>query len=141
MSWSLILPFERPPKGLHSNDRPHWRTKARSTAEVRNLVVVLCRAQRIPPMQRVSVQVTWVVPDRRKRDADGPDPLTKVIYDAIGSDRGVSAHLVPDDTPEFMEKPRLVIEHQPGCTAHFRVDIQDITHRPEAIQAITERLN
>lgn len=142
MSWALELPFERPPKGLHSNDRVHWRTKSRSTKAIRELVTVLCRSQRIPKMQRVSVQVVWVVPTRHKRDADGPDPFCKVIYDAIGSDRGVSARLVPDDTPEFMDKPRLAIEHQPGVTAHFRVEVTDISNpfRPDAVDQITERL-
>lgn len=104
------------------------------------MVVHLCRAQRIPPMQRVSVAIVWVVPDARKRDADGPDPLSKVIYDAIGSDRGVSARLVTDDTPEFMDKPRLRIEHRPGDAAHFEITITDITHRPDAVDQITERL-
>jgi hypothetical protein len=142
MSWTLSLPYERPPKGLHSNDRVHWRTKGRSTKAVRELVTVLCRSQRIPKMQRASVQIFWVVPTRHKRDADGPDPMTKVIYDAIGSDRGVGARIVPDDTPEFMDKPRLVIEHQPGVTAHFRVEITDISNpfRPEAVDQITGRL-
>jgi hypothetical protein len=117
--------------------------KARSTKELRERVAVLCRVAKIPKIQRVSVQVVWVVPTRHKRDADGPDPMTKVIYDAIGSDRGVSARLVPDDTPEFMDKPRLVIEHQPGEVAHFRVEITDISNpfRPEEVdQLAKERL-
>ena len=123
--WTLKLPYPRPPEGLHANDRCHWRVKSQSTASVRDLVMMLCRSQRIPRMQRVSVQVVWVVPDRRKRDSDGPDPLCKVIYDAIGSDRGVSARLVPDDSPEFMDKPRLRIEHRPG-PAHFEIQIREV---------------
>lgn len=123
MTWTLELGYTRPPKGLHQNDRAHWRVKARSTKEVRELVTVLCRVAKIPKLQRVSVQVVWVVPTKHKRDEDGPDPLCKVIYDAIASDRGVSARIVQDDTKEFMDKPRLVIEHQPGELAHFRVEI------------------
>ena len=123
--WVLKLPYPRPPEGLHANDRCHWRVKAQSTASVRDLVMLLCRSQRIPKMQKVSVQVVWVVPDHRKRDADGPDPLCKVIYDSIGSDRGVSARLVPDDSPEFMDKPRLRIEHRPA-PAHFEIHIQEV---------------
>lgn len=142
MTWTLMLPYERPPKGLHSNDRAHHMVKARSAKEIRNVVTVLCRSQSVPKMQRVSVQVFWVVPTRHKRDADGPDPLCKVIYDAIGSDRGVGAQIVADDTPEFMDKPRLVIKHQPGVTAHFRVEITDISNpfRPDAVNGIAERL-
>lgn len=141
MSWALELPYERPPKGLHSNDRVHHMVKARSTKELRERVAVLCRVAKIPKMQRISVQVVWVVPTRHKRDADGPDPMAKAVYDAIGSDRGVSAHIVPDDTPEFMDKPRLVIEHVPGVKAHFRVEITDISNpfRPEAIDEVSRR--
>lgn len=124
--WTLKLPFPRPPEGLHANDRCHWRVKAQSTASVRDLVMLLCRSQRVPKMQRVSVQVVWVVPDHRKRDADNCAPLLKAIFDAIGSDRGTSAHLVPDDDPEHMVKPQLIIEHRPG-PAHFEIHIQEIT--------------
>lgn len=142
MNWTLALPFERPPKGLHANDRVHWRTKGRSTKQVRELVVLLCRSQQVPKLGRVSLQVVWVVPTRHKRDEDGPDPLCKAIYDAIGSDRGVSARIVQDDTKEFMDKPRLIIEHHPGVTAHFRVEITDISNpfRPEQVDQITGRL-
>lgn len=143
MTWILELPYDRPPKGLHSNDRVHHMVRARSTKELRERVAVLCRVAKIPKLQRISVQVVWVVPTRHKRDEDGPDPMCKVIYDAIGSDRGVSARIVQDDTKEFMDKPRLVIEHQPGALAHFRVEITDISHpfRPEQVDQLTkERL-
>ena len=143
MTWTLELPYERPPKGLHANDRVHHMVRARSAKELRERVAGLCRVAKIPKLQRISVQVVWVVPTRHKRDEDGPDPMCKVIYDAIGSDRGVSARIVQDDTKEFMDKPRLVIEHQPGETAHFRVEITDVSHpfRPEQVDQLTkERL-
>lgn len=143
MTWTLELPYERPPKGLHANDRVHHMVRARSAKEVRERVAVLCRVAKIPTLQRISVQVVWVVPTRHKRDEDGPDPMCKVIYDAIGSDRGVSARIVQDDTKEFMDKPRLVIEHRPGELAHFRVEITDVSHpfRPEGVDQLTkERL-
>lgn len=143
MTWTLELGYTRPPRGLHQNDRAHWRVKARPTKEVRELVTVLCRAAKIPKLQRVSVQVVWVVPTKHKRDEDGPDPLCKAIYDAIGSDRGVSARIVQDDTKEFMDKPRLVIEHRPGELAHFRVEITDLSNpfRPDVVDELTkERL-
>lgn len=109
MSWTLTLPYERPPKGLHSNDRVHHMVKARSTKNLRERIAVLCRVAKIPKMQRVSVQVVWVVPTRHKRDADGPDPMCK---------------------------------HQPGVTAHFRVELTDISNpfRPDAVDHIAERL-
>lgn len=141
-TWTLNLPHPRPPKGLSANDRCHWRVKAKATAEVRNLVVALARSARIPKLQRIQVDVVWVVTDKRKRDADGPDPMCKAIYDAIGSDRGVSAHIVADDSPEWMVKPRLRIELRPEDTPHFEITVTDISHRPDPIDQITaERIN
>lgn len=140
MSWSFTLPYERPPKGLHSNDRAHWRVKAKSTQEVRRLVALLARE--IPRMKRCGVQITWCVPDARKRDEDGPEGLCKAIYDALGSDRGISARIVPDDTSEFMEKPRLKIRIERGITAHFLVEVVDLSDPflPDNIRQLKERL-
>lgn len=138
MRWVLHLPYPRPPKGLSANDRAHWATKARATAEVRNLVVALARQARIPQLQRVQVEVVWVVSDKRRRDADGPDPLCKAIYDGLGADRGVSARIVPDDTPEWMQKPRLRIEYRPDDEPHFEVIVTDTSFRPDDIQQLTE---
>lgn len=136
--WSFELPYPRAPKGLHSNDRCHWRVKAKSTQEVRRLVALLGRS--IPPMERCAVQVTWVVGDRRKRDLDGPEPFLKGIFDALGSDRGVSARIVPDDDPAHMVKPRLAIEYVKGCTPFFRVDVTDLSNhfRPDPIDAVVK---
>lgn len=124
-SWSFDLPYTRPPRGLHANDRAHWRRKAKSTQEVRAAVFALTRAAHVPALERIRVDVEWVVPDRRKRDTDNVSPLLKAIYDGIGSDRGVSARIVEDDSPEFMSKPGATIRYEPGCTAHFTVTITE----------------
>lgn len=140
MTWTLELPYERPPKGLSANYRGHWAPKAKSTAEVRALVVALARNARIPTMCRMQVELVWVVTDNRKRDADNVFPLLKAAADALASDRGVSARLVPDDSPEWCVKIAPRIEKREGDTAHFELIITDITHRPDAINDITERL-
>lgn len=57
MTWTLELPYERPPKGLHANDRVHHMVRARSAKELRERVAVLCRVAKIPKLQRISVQV------------------------------------------------------------------------------------
>jgi hypothetical protein len=140
MSWTLKLPYERPPKGLSANYRGHWAPKARSTAEVRALVVTLARAAGIPTMGRMQVELVWVVTDNRKRDEDNAFPLLKVAADGLASDRGVSAHLVPDDSPEWCVKIAPRIEKRQDTTAHFELIVTDITHRPDAVDQITERL-
>lgn len=141
-TWTLTLPYPRPPKGLAANDRAYHMTKARSTAEVRQLVTVLVRAQRIPKMQRMGVALTWVVADRRRRDEDGTFPLYKAVVDGLASDKGVSAQLVPDDDPAHVHREHPRIEYRPGESPHFEVVIVDLSHhfRPDTIAAvITER--
>lgn len=141
MTWIIELTYERPPKGLSANYRGHWAPKARSTAEVRALVVALARSAGIPSMGRMQVELVWVVTDNRIRDEDNVFPLLKVAADALASDRGVSAHLVPDDTAAWCVKIAPRIEKRTGETAHFELIVTDITHRPEAIDAIaTERI-
>lgn len=129
--WSFTLPYPRPPRGLHANDRIHWRGKAKSSAKVRQDVFTLVRAAHVPALKRIRVDVEWVVPDRRKRDTDGPEPMLKAIFDGIGSDRGVSARIVEDDDPLHMDKGRLTIRHEPGCTARFIVTISEMEAEPD----------
>jgi hypothetical protein len=124
--WSIRLHYPRPPKGLSANDRTHWAVKHAATQEVRYEVMAKVRAAKVPALDRIAVDVEWVVPDRRRRDSDNAAPLLKAIYDGIGADRGVSARIVEDDAPEFMDKRGLRIIHVPGSVAHFVVHITDL---------------
>lgn len=128
--WSFALQYPRPPKGLHANDRVHWRRKARSTEEVRQEVTMRVRALRLGELGKISVQVTWIVGDARKRDDDNIHPLCKVIYDAIGSNRGTSARLVADDDPAHMVKLAPAIRTVRGETPHFLVTITCLEEVP-----------
>ena len=123
----FILDYPRPPKGLSQNDRPHWAVRAGATADIRMEVMAKTRALHLGELERVRVDVVWVVADKRKRDSDGPAPFLKAIYDGIGADKGVSARIVPDDSPEYMEKPSLTFEYVKGCRPHFEVTITEIT--------------
>lgn len=125
-AWSFILDYPRPPKGLSANDRPNRWVKAGSVADVRMEVMARTRALKLGVLDAIRVDITWVVADKRRRDADGPDPFCKAIYDGIGADKGISAHLVDDDTPEFMEKPRLTIRYEKGVRPHFEVRITEV---------------
>ncbi|UFS59499.1 hypothetical protein [Subtercola endophyticus] len=121
--WVITLDMPRPPKGLHANDRPsHW-SKARATKELRSLVYYKVMSAKVPTMYRCRVDVEWVVKTRAKRDLDNLAPMLKVIYDAVGSDRGISAHVVPDDDPAHMEKPGATIRYDKLTTPYFRVTI------------------
>lgn len=127
-SWQIRLDFTRPPKGLSANDRAHWRTKAKSTALVRGLVAQRVRYAGVPKLGRCRVDVQWIVTNARTRDPDNLAPLTKAIYDAIGSNRGVGARIVEDDDPAHMEKPQatILVDHNEDA-AYFVITITDIT--------------
>lgn len=120
------LNYPRPPKGLHANDRAHWRRKAKSTEEIRQEVMLRTRSLRLGELERVAVQLVWVVGDNRKRDADNIWPLMKAVCDGIGSDRGTSARIVPDDDPAHMDKLAPVIRTVPGSSPHFIVIITEL---------------
>ena len=124
--WTFRLNYPRPPKGLHANDRAHWRTKAKSTETIRQETMLRVRALRLGELHRISVQLVWVVGDQRKRDEDNIWPLVKAVCDGIGSDRGTSARLVADDDPLHMVKLAPVIRHLPGSSAHFVVIITEL---------------
>lgn len=138
MTWTLTLPYTSIPKGLSGNYHGHWRTRHASTREVRDLVVMLARSARIPTMQRMQVELVQYVTDNRVRDADNAWPLLKACADALASNRGVSARLVPDDTDAYCRKlaPRVVKEPP----ARFELVITDISHRPDDIETVARRL-
>lgn len=125
-SWSFDLPFVSPPQGLSANDRGHWGRKASNTAMVRQMVFVKVRAAHVPALERCRVDVEWVVRTQHRRDTDNLAPLLKAIYDGIGSDRGVSARIVEDDAPQFMDKPGATIRYAPEETPRFTVTITDL---------------
>ena len=124
--WQFILDYPRPPKGLSANDRTHWSVKAGATADVRLEVMAKVRALHIGVLVRASVQVVWVVADKRRRDTDNLAPFMKGIFDGVGADRGVSARLVEDDDPDHMTKPSALIRYEMGARPHFEVTITDL---------------
>ena len=126
ITWSFDLNHPRPPKGLSANDRCHWRTKHESTQLIRTQVMLATRKAHVPALDRIQVDVDWIVADRRNRDTDNTFPMLKAIYDGIGSNRGTSARIVEDDSPEYMVKPAATITFVAGATPHFTVTITDL---------------
>jgi hypothetical protein len=140
MTWTLELPYPRPPKGLSANDRAHWAVKSKATATVREQVMRLAQQAGVPTMQRCQVEVIWCVADKRRRDADNAAPFAKCVFDGLGADKAVSARIVPDDDPDHMVKLMPRIEYRQGCTPHFEVVITDLNFRPDVIDQLSERL-
>ena len=124
--WSFDLPFRKPPAGLSLNDRDHWGTRSANTALVRHMVFVKTRAAHVPGLERIRVDVVWVVCTHHTRDTDNLAPFLKAIYDGIGSDRGLSARIVEDDAPEWMLKSAATIRYAKHELARFTVTITDL---------------
>ena len=129
-SWSIRLPYRTPPMSM--NDRQHWRTKARQTANLRRDVMALAAAHRLPTgLDRVRVQLVYVPRDRRRRDTDNLVATLKPICDALAA--GTPKHpgwgLVADDTPEWMSKPEPVIAAPDPKDPHLRLFITDLGPR------------
>jgi crossover junction endodeoxyribonuclease RusA len=110
------------------NDRGASRgaafAKAQKIRDIRNLVIGLAHAQRLPRLiDHVEVQLHYRPRDSRRRDTDNLVATAKPIYDAftVGKPAKISARtgrpvpaqpgygLVFDDTPEFMAKPEPII--------------------------------
>lgn len=125
-SWHFELAYSRAPKGLNLNDRSHWAVKAKSTETVRLQVMAAVRNLRVPVLERARVDVEWVVNTKARRDTDNLAPFMKAIYDGIGADKGVSAHILEDDAPEFMAKTGATIRYEKTATPHFVVRITEL---------------
>jgi len=124
--WSIRLHYPRPPKGLSANDRVHWAQKHGATQTVRLEVMAKVRAAHIPALDRIRIELVWWVTDNRRRDVDNTMPFAKAIYDGVAADKGVSARIVDDDNPLFVEKVMPRIEKLPGGEAHFELIITDL---------------
>lgn len=106
--YELVFDYARPP--LTANQRLHWRERADRTSGIRTSARFLAR--RIPYLGRCEVALTWVVTDRRRRDADNIVPTLKAMCDGL-----VDAGVVSDDTPDLMVKR--MPEIRMGTRAHM----------------------
>lgn len=116
MTWTIRLPYARPPITL--NDRMHWATKAGFTREIRSLVALKCRQQRVPSLGKAHVELHWVPRDRRKRDSDNPYPTLKAAIDGLRD-----AEIVPDDDSETVTS-RVVIDPANPRDPHLYLTIE-----------------
>lgn len=114
----LIFDWPRPP--LNANQRLHWAQKAKLTREVRDATKGEALGSRFWPtiLDPITVQLTWVVTDKRRRDSDNIYPTFKAMCDGL-----VDAGIVPDDTPQFMDKRAPVIRYEPGGPARLELEV------------------
>jgi len=102
----IPLTWDRPP--LRANDRRTWQAQHRARAKAMTEARAAIAAAN--PGRYVGAVVTlhYRVPDRRRRDSDGPEPTKKVCIDAL-----VLEGVLPDDS--WVEVPRSSVEmHAPN---------------------------
>lgn len=93
---SFELPF--PPRGLSPNSRQHWRVKASLAAQYRETCgwvgkETMQRYGLTSPLEPpVRAEVTFVLPNRRRRDPDNLMASLKAAWDGL-----VDAGLLVDD--------------------------------------------
>lgn len=81
---TLRLPFTQPPVTANDARRAgHWSAHARPKRTVQEAVYVIARAERVPPMERVAVTLTWYRGDYGRCDPDGLAPMVKACIDAL----------------------------------------------------------
>lgn len=121
MTLRLVLPW--PPKELSPNARVHYMKKAKVVADFREECGWIGRegiqlpsvtgmrlhdSRRYPLRPPVRARVTFVVPDRRRRDIDNLLAMLKPAWDGL-TDAGV---LEGDDAERFsVESTEVVVSH------------------------------
>lgn len=118
ITFTLVFDYPRPP--LTMNDRKHWREKAKLTRLMRQTASWQARAARLPAdLPHVTVALTWVVSDRRRRDGgENLAPTYKALLDGL-----VDYGLVADDDPAHVTRGPSVIDYRPDETPHIELHI------------------
>lgn len=104
--WTLRLVYMRLPLSL--NDRLHWAEVARAKRNLRDRVRLMTRAQKIPRLDRIHIQMHWTPAVVRPRDEDNCMLTQKVMVDGLRDyaptkrDPAGWVGIVPDDTPDHV---------------------------------------
>ncbi len=107
-TWTLALPYERPPLSL--NSRMHYRKEAQWKRQIKDDVQWLARLHRLPKndLRRVLIQLVWTPSVKRPRDTDNPTATLKPAIDGL-----VAYGLVPDDNKDIVESGCIIREVVP----------------------------
>jgi crossover junction endodeoxyribonuclease RusA len=133
--WVVRLPWARSP--LSANHRMNRWDRAVTVRQVRETAKMLYLAARIPPLQRVEVELHWVPARGGHRDEDNLWPTLKAVVDALTPQRAVrvapkngrrgrivvhvGAGIIPDDTCQYVARRSPHIDPpDPGDPHMFR---------------------
>lgn len=97
-----IIPLGALDKVLTANAErtKHWTYRSRIVKTWRDGSNVMCRALKIPAMDRAVIHIAWNPPDKNRRDAANAYPTCKGIVDGI-----VDAGVLPDDDSRHCDGP------------------------------------
>lgn len=129
-SWTFDLPLTKP---LSMNDRQHWRPKARLVGYVRRITLLLAQQHRIPPVDRIAVELHYAPRDQRRRDPLNLVATLKPVEDGL-----VDAGVVPDDTEQYVEPTMPVIDPPTGKgnLGRLYVVVRELPPRPAAVHIV-----
>jgi len=118
LTFTLIFDWPRPP--LTMNDRKVWAATAKLTRMMRETAGWKALQARLPAdLPHVTVALTWVVTDRRKRDGgENLAPTFKALLDGL-----VDYGVVEDDDPGHVTRGPSIVAYRPDDTAHIELHI------------------
>jgi Holliday junction resolvase RusA-like endonuclease len=113
MTRSILITIPgRPPT---PNARRNWRVTARDNARWKEAAVEAADGV-VPddwtPLERASVRVTFIVPDRRPRDLDNLVASSKPLTDGV-----VLAGVLAGDSINHIVRAEYATRYEPGVTA------------------------
>ena len=120
--WQLELPMTKP---LSMNSRQHWRVKAKEVAAVRAMAHAAAQAAQVPTLERIAIELHYAPRDKRRRDPLNLVATLKPVEDGL-----VDAHVVPDDTPEYVQPTMPVIDPPSGGAGRLYVIIRELEVNP-----------
>lgn len=118
ITFTLRFDWPRPPLTL--NGREKWPEKARKTRMMRQTASWAARAARMPAdLPHVTVGLTWVVKDRRRRDGgENLAPTLKALIDGL-----VDYGVVVDDDQAHVTRGPSAVAYRPEETPHIELHI------------------
>ena|SRR3990167_3202428 len=135
---SIILSLPWPPDELHPNKavRLHWSVKAKARRMYREQVGWIAKEEVYhPPGQRVGnirilpfnppviAQVTFFVPDRRRRDTDNLMTSLKAAWDGI-----VDAGILKDDSSDLLHHETPIVQYRPADKFEVQIILTELLY-------------
>ena len=120
MQYRIVTDFQRPPLSSNEQKRAHYHKVAKCKKLVGEQIKE--RAEKIPRLGPVTVEVIWFVKDKRKRDTDGLGPFLKAACDGL-----VQAGVLEDDHSDFVVKTSMSIDKTDMGNPRIEVVITEVS--------------